>query len=38
MLLLARKDHLNIPNEKGTPQSRTHTVKDIVAILDIDRG
>ncbi|MDM8202391.1 helix-turn-helix domain-containing protein [Allofournierella massiliensis] len=25
----------NTPNEKGTPQSRTYTVNDIAAILDI---
>ena len=27
----------NIPNEKGTPQSRTYTVNDIAAILGIGR-
>ena len=28
----------NIPNEKGTPQSRTYTVNDIAAILGIGRA
>ena len=28
----------NIPNEKGTPQSRTYTVNDIAAIFGIARG
>ena len=28
----------NTPNEKGTPQSRTYTVNDIVAILGIGRA
>ena len=41
MLLAQLEDNLmstNIPNEKGTPQSRTYTVNDIAAILGIGRA
>lgn len=41
MLLAQMEDNLrstNTPNEKGTPQSRTHTVNDIAAILGIGRA
>ena len=41
MLLAQMEDSLrstNTPNEKGTPQSRTHTVNDIAAILGIGRA
>ena len=41
MLLAQMEDNLmstNIPNEKGTPQSRTYTVNDIAAILGIGRA
>ena len=34
-MILARKDHFMSTNEKGTPQSSTYAVSDIVAILDI---
>ena len=41
ILLAQMEDTLmstNIPNEKGTPQSRTYTVNDIAAILGIGRA
>ena len=41
MLLAQMEDNLmstNTPNEKGTPQSRTYTVNDVVAILGIGRA
>ena len=35
---ISREDHFMSTNEKGTPQSRTYTENDIVAILGIGRA
>ena len=37
-MLLAREDHFMSTNEKRAPQSRTHTVNEIAAILGIGRA